>query len=150
MNDPIGRKKIFKTLAFLIVLIFLVNFVATKLYWYNSIWYFDMIMHFLGGFWLGLVTIWFLAGTRESFRLSLEPKALSGKLIFKIIFSVLLIGLFWEIFEIVVNNIFAQIPFSILDTLSDIFFDLTGGACSIFYFFFYFFKKIISSDKNTV
>jgi hypothetical protein len=137
MDNLIDRKKLFKTLAYLIVLIFLVNFVAVRLYWYNSIWYFDMLMHFLGGFWLGLAVIWLLAYKN----LSLE---LSWKLVFKIILSVFFIGLFWEFYEIVVNNIFAQMPFNILDTLSDIFFDLAGGAFSVFYFF----KKNHESERG--
>lgn len=112
------RKRLFKILAYLIVLIFLVNYVAVKLYWYNSIWYFDMIMHFLGGLWVGLISLYFFS--------SKTPYL-------KILLFVLFIGLGWEIFELLFNNIIAQNPFNALDTISDIFFDLSGGLCAILY-----------------
>lgn len=104
------------------IFIAFLNYVAVKLYWYTSIWYFDMIMHFLGGFWLGLA-LFYLFFTEN----------ISKIFIFKIILGVLIIGAFWEGYEILVNNNFAQIPFNLLDTLSDIFFDLTGGLCAILY-----------------
>ena len=81
-----------------------------------------MSMHFTGGFWLGLAMTWLL------YTVDLSPK-----FVLKIILSVLLFGVLWEIFEILVNNIIAQNPFSLLDTISDIFFDLSGGFCAILY-----------------
>ncbi len=81
------RKKLLKTAAYLIFLIFFINFVALRLYWYNSIWYFDMIMHFAGGFWLGLALLWIFSNDN-----------LSSRLIFKIILIVLLVGVLWEFY----------------------------------------------------
>jgi len=86
-----------------------------------------MIMHFLGGFWIGLTFFYFFPNTLESQKLSLG-------LILKIILGVLLIGIAWEIFEFIFNNYFAQNPFNSLDTTSDIFFDIAGGAFAILYF----------------
>ncbi len=85
-----------------------------------------MIMHSLGGLWIGFTLMWILSKS-ESFKLSL-------RLIFKIILGVLLIGIAWEIFEFIFNNYIAQNPFDILDTLSDIFFDLFGSVFAILYF----------------
>lgn len=141
MDSIIERKRLFKTLANSIILLFLLNYFAVKFYWYYSIWYFDMPMHFLGGFSTGLVVIWLLSFFNSSF-------ILTSKLIFKIIFGVLLIGILWEVFEILVNNITVQNSFNILDTTSDIFFDLAGGLFAIFYFFFYFLKKIIQNTES--
>ena len=47
---------------------------------------------------------------------------------------VFLIGFFWEIFEILVDKSITQDSFNILDTTSDMFFDLAGGGLSIIYF----------------
>ena len=52
------RKTLFTFLSLVVVFIFFLNFVAGKLYWYSSIWWFDILMHFLGGFWLGLLFLW--------------------------------------------------------------------------------------------
>ena len=75
---------------------------------------------------------------------------LSTKLIYQIILSVLFIGVSWELYEILVNNIIFQIPFNILDTISDIFFDSAGGTFAVFYFFFYFLKNITQNNENKI
>jgi len=87
-----------------------------------------MPMHFLGGFWLGLALIWLFS-----------VKELSFKIIFKIILGVFFIGILWELFEISIDKTITQNPFNILDTISDMCFDLAGGAFSIIYFF----KRIV-------
>ena len=128
-------KKLTKRLIYLILFILVVNFLSNKFYWYYSVWYLDMIMHFLGGFWVGLLAIYLF-----------PPKdyAFDVKTILKILLFVLLIGVGWEIFEILVNDVLARNPFNTLDTLSDIFFDLSGGAFAILYFL----KRIIMPIKE--
>jgi hypothetical protein len=113
------RKNILKRLVFLILFIFILNFAATNLYWYSSLAYLDMIMHFLGGFWVALAGFYVFS-----------PKINS---IFNLLFFVLLVGLGWEFYEILVNDVIAQNPFDYGDSLSDIFFDLFGGLCAILY-----------------
>jgi len=81
-----------------------------------------MIMHFLGGFWVGLAYFYIFL-----------LQNMSSRLIFKILFSVLIIGVGWEVYEILVNDILAQNPFNYIDTVSDLFFDLFGGLCAILY-----------------
>lgn len=121
-----GRRNFFKKLAYLIITIFAINYIAVKLYWYYSIWWFDMPMHFFGGFWIGLALIWLLSF--KYFPIQITPKS-----IFQVIIGVLIIGVGWEVFEIIVNNLTARMPFNTLDTLSDIFFDLAGGTFSLLY-----------------
>ncbi len=87
--------------------------------------------------------IWFYSG--ESLRLSPESKALSG-LIFKVIVSVLVVGILYELYEFLFYNYFGQNPFNTLDTISDIFFDLAGASFAILYFL----KGIMSNKGNTV
>jgi hypothetical protein len=128
-------EKLLMRLISLILLIFLLNFLAMKFYWYLSIWYFDMPMHFLGGIWLGLASIYFF-----------PLKDNSLKSIFKIFFIVLLVGVGWEVFEILVNKFTVQDPFNFLDTVSDICFDLAGGLFAIFYFI----KKVMFVEENAV
>ncbi|MFA5791755.1 MAG: hypothetical protein WC884_01815 [Candidatus Paceibacterota bacterium] len=141
MDSIIEKKRLFKTLANSIILLFLVNFFAVKFYWYYFIWYFDMSMHFFGGFCAGLVSIWLLSFLYSSFKLTFN-------LIIKIVLGVLVFGILWEVFEILVNNITVQNSFNTLDTISDIFFDLVGGLFAILYFFFYFLKKIIQNTES--
>lgn len=102
-----------------------------RFYWYSSIWYFDMPMHFLGGLWLGLALLWFF-----------KIKDISLKSIFYLILGVLLIGVLWEVFEVIIDEIITGNLFNTSDTISDIFFDLAGGTFAIFYFL-----KIMSIKK---
>lgn len=101
--------------------IFLMNLTAERLFWYSSIWWFDMVMHFLGGFWVSIFSIYIF-----SYKEVILP-------IFRIILFVLFIGILWEFFEIYSNNYIGGESFDMLDTVSDLFFDLSGGLCAILY-----------------
>lgn len=126
------KKKLSIRLTYLIFLILFLNVLAHRFYWYSSIWYFDMVMHFLGGLWLGLALVWIF-----------PPKEFSYGLFVRLILGVFCIGVAWEVFEIVVHIFTDQMPFNILDTFSDICFDLAGGIFS----FLYFFKRILFAEK---
>lgn len=124
INTIVDRKKLLLRVAFLICFIFLINALAIKFYWYYSIKWFDMPMHFLGGFWVGLAFLWFL-----------NIKSTDKISVYKIILGVLFVGLCWEVFEFFVNNLYlARYPFDKTDTIQDLFFDLFGGFLSVIYF----------------
>ncbi len=120
-NLIMNKEKLLKRMTFMVFFIFIVNFLAMKFYWYSSLWWFDMPMHFLGGFFLGMLGIYIL---------SLKDFNFSEFL--KIFLFVLVIGIGWEVFEVLVNQI-SHNPFYILDTISDIFFDVSGGLSAILY-----------------
>lgn len=116
------RKKLSLRLAYLILFIFIVNTLAMKLHWYSLIWFFDMPMHFAGGFFLALLTIWILE--RGKVRISF----------LKIFFGVLIVGIGWELFELITFESTLEISLNSLDTLSDICFDLAGGLTAIIWY----------------
>ncbi|HBA45767.1 hypothetical protein A2W67_01650 [Candidatus Nomurabacteria bacterium RIFCSPLOWO2_02_40_28] len=116
-----NRKRILKHLVFLMFFLFILNLIAQEFYWYFTIWYFDIIMHFLSGFWVGLFFLYVFYNEN-----------LFLKQILTVILGVLLIGVLWEAFEFFLN-IIAKEQFNIVDTASDIFFDLLGGLCAILY-----------------
>lgn len=130
------RIKLAKFLLFLMFFIFISDYVAKELYWYSSILWFDMVMHFLGGFWVGLFFIWFLA-----------PKNSSWRELIKVFIGVLIIGVLWEFFEVYIHNYISKYPFDIVDTLSDVSFDLAGGIFAVFYFFK---KRIMPETRSRV
>ncbi len=111
-------------IIFLIFFIFLLNYLAMKFHWLSSIWYFDMPMHFLGGFWLGLFALYLFS-----------PKNQSLSYISKVLLFVFLMGAGWEIFEIFIDKLITLNNFNYIDTASDMFFDFAGGLSAIFYFF---------------
>ncbi len=120
------RKKLSIRLALLILFIFIANLAAMKFYWYYAIWWLDMPMHFFGGLWLGLASLWFFSSPNSNF-------TLSTTLMLKVMLGVLLVGVSWELFEVLVNNFSTQNAFDSFDVASDICFDLAGGFFATFY-----------------
>lgn len=134
-----NSKKILIRTVLLVSFIFILNSLALKFYWYSSIWYLDMLMHFLGGMSSSLLIIYLISVRNNNVDLF--------KSIFKIIFFVFVIGFCWEIFEIVVNKLITKDSFNTFDTLSDISFDLTGG---IFLLIYYLYTPYLNLIENNV
>ena len=124
------RSIISRRLALYIVSLAVLNGFGSYLHWYESLWWYDMPMHFLGGvcvFYVGvIVALPFLP------RLGLKRfMALSVTL-------GLAMGLGWEAFEYYLYAHGGVILFIPLDSISDVCFDLAGifvaarSAASIF------------------
>lgn len=103
-----------------------------QFYWYTSIWYFDMIMHFLGGIWLSSAFVYFS-----------PPKEIKLVYALKILFVVFAVSFGWEVFEVLIDRFITHDAFNLLDTLSDLFFDMSGGSAAVIYLF----PKIMISDS---
>lgn len=116
------RNRLLKHIVLLMVFMFLANTVILKLHLYYSLWWIDMVMHFLGGLWVGLFFL-YVFYTRGWF---------SNKVL-AVILSVLFIGLLWELYELYIG-IIAHEAFSPRDTISDIIFDMAGGTLAVIYF----------------
>ena len=111
---------------------FLLDYATRKFYWYYTIWWFDMPMHFLGGIWVSLFFIYVF------FRNDLQFRAFG-----KVIFWVAVIGILWEGFEIFVNQHLGRMPFNALDSALDLALDLVGALVGVRLF-----KKIILTPKS--
>ena len=129
------RKKLKTCLVAATFLIYFLNYVALKFYWYYSIVWFDMLMHTLGGVWVAFILLWVF-----------PIKSQSKNYFLKIALGILFVGLSWEVFEFIFNNLIAGNPFDVLDTLSDIFFDMAGGVLTLFYFS----KRIMLKSTSAV
>ncbi len=82
-----------------VILIGLVNFVANYFYLYWSIWWFDNVAHFLGGFAMAFLCFWIFT---RIYIFKGAPRL--GNIIFISVSLMLVVGIGWEIFE-VINNI---------------------------------------------
>ena len=139
------RTKLLKPLLLLMFFLIAFHYVGLKFYWDYTTWWWDMIMHFLAGFWEGLLFLWFFSIKDIPFlKPSLDFR--DPKLFHKAIFYVLLIGLWWEIFEFYINNYLSMYSFDMIDTSSDVILVLAGGFLAISYFS----KRIMSSGQNNV
>lgn len=131
----IDRKKLFIRIALAVSFIFIANSMAFYFHWYSSLWWFDMVMHFFGGAWLGLLFLWLF-----------RAKQISNSVFLKVILSVLVVSLLWEVYEIVINDQIAKNTFDYQDSVSDLFFDLSGSFTALFYFIF----RIMRISPTTV
>jgi hypothetical protein len=86
-----------------------------RLYW--SLWWFDILMHFLGGLLIGLASAWSYVFVFK--------KGTSG-LVRTTLLSVLIVGIFWEIYEVYIGIQVTHEPY-IWDTSVDIIMDLVGA-----------------------
>jgi hypothetical protein len=127
--------------AFLVlVIVALLHFSAMYTNWYLLYWWFDVLMHFLGGLWVGLSTIWlfydsgffshnFSNNSRFSFEKSRHTLAL-------ITFaSLLAVGLGWELFEYSLGLTYIG-PWETypMDTITDIAMDLLGAYVGLLWY----------------
>lgn len=122
---------------YVVVLFFLIavlHILATVNLWYWVFPWFDIPMHFLGGFWTAMVFVYF----DRKFGFSvLEGKGFFVSLLLIVSFAAL-IGVLWEFFEfsysflIKFKNSSSIAQRGMADTLGDLFFDLIGGSVLAF------------------
>lgn len=115
----------------LVVLIFTADRLAQSFDWYWNYWWFDMVMHFSGGVFVGLsvLYIYFHSGY-------VSPR--HHQALFIILFALALgalIGVLWEFFEFGIDlytqktiNGITVMNQKVGDTLSDLFFDMFGAV----------------------
>jgi len=117
---------IFAVLSFVAVL----EYYATLNFWYWRFWWFDMIMHTLGGLSVGLTALWIIF-LRQS-KHSKEMRVLSVVLI--ALAAISAVGVGWEVFEIIAHRIFNLQIGGGWNTVSDLFFDLIGSSVAVIIF----------------
>jgi len=121
----------FSHLLYLVLIVAILHILALKFYFYSNVWWFDMVVHFLGGFWIALAVLWFLFFSGYI--------KLRGETYIHFLFiaslSALFAGIVWEIFE--VTNGVTSVLFRGYwkDTMSDIIFDCLGALASSRYLF---------------
>ena len=126
------KKETFLKLAVVLYVIATFNFLADYFHLYYILWWFDMPMHFLGGFWVGGMAIWFyLFNTRVNNKLTAFNRA--KKLIFYLA-AVMAVSLIWELFEFSLDTFVVSRTNDIIDTLSDLFMDALGAISVLAYF----------------
>ncbi len=129
-----------KFITGLLIFIVVVHFLALANYWYWTYQWLDILMHFLGGFWVAAVFI----RLNSEFRIkNLELISTNSTIIIIIITLsfVALIGIFWEFSEFLYDIFISSRGYSgflqlgAADTIADLFFDLLGGAVFLFIYY---------------
>lgn len=114
------------------VVLAILNLLAFEGFWYWRFWWFDILMHILGGVVISLFILWFYS-TIDDRGITESPEILVFTLS---ISSIILIGLFWELFEFTTDAFnrpaliakgFAAVQTGVVDTLSDLLSDILGA-----------------------
>ncbi len=121
-------------LLLFIVMIGVANAFANHFYLYWKISWLDMLMHFLGGIWIGLAILWmyYLSG---KFKDIPENRRRVSYVYILAITVTAVIGIFWEIFEFNLDFFIVFNEFNgFYDTASDILLALIGAIIVAKYF----------------
>ncbi len=119
------RKRIFTRAALATVGTFILNTIGVWLSVYSILWWYDMPMHYFGGLFTALLVISFLL------RYSFFQKASIQKVAWIVISITLLIGLVWEGYEVIFALMAGNVHL-VLDSISDLFFDMAGAVQAVF------------------
>ena len=120
------RTELFILSAFVTLAILYIAALSQDLFFY--IWWFDIPLHFLGGLWIGLTSI-YIYHHSERFK----PIVLENHLFLSIFLCVIVVGVLWEFFEYYTGLAFAFGNYP-LDTVKDMLMDILGGVVSYIYF----------------
>lgn len=113
--------------------------------WNYSLWWYDLLLHFLGGMWVAIAAKKFL----------IRPIGQIGRIgpIFLVAF-VALVGVTWEIYEFTIDELFFEeralwrAQEGNTDTMTDLMMDLVGGAVVSFYLTYRSYRSDRSNQKN--
>ena len=137
-----SRHRLLSILAMLVCAIALMHGAAIVFSLYWTLWWYDIVLHFLGGIFIGLLVLWvrLLSGYFSAPSFLWSP----GRLFLFTLFWTFIIGVGWEVFEWLAGNTWS-IEGYWLDTTLDVVLDLIGGIAG----FLYFIHKHISHDERS-
>ena len=121
------KKPLFKQTFFLLVIIGASDFFANTLYLYWTVWWYDMLMHFISGVCVGMATVLVIQ--------YFSHEEIGFKELIKIgIISSFVVGILWEFFELYFEaTTLADGVIYYRDTSSDLILDVCGGILGVIY-----------------
>ena len=128
------KSPLFASAFFALLLVGVTNLVGIFFHLFYTINWFDMGMHFLGGFFVAVSTLAIL--TRHTSNFSY------GQLLAWGLVSACILGILWELFELYFHITSLQSPSYIGDNGMDLTMDVFGGLLAVLYSYF----KIRTSD----
>ncbi|KKU68734.1 MAG: hypothetical protein UX89_C0002G0059 [Parcubacteria group bacterium GW2011_GWA2_47_16] len=111
---------------------------ATIFFLYSFYWWFDIPLHFLGGFCAGLISLYFYSHFRRG---NVIGRIVPGVLLAAIL-GTIVVGLGWEVFEYSAGITFNTVGNHALDTVKDLVMDILGGYAAYLYFIAQKFHKV--------
>ena len=134
------RDKLFIALFFLIVLIALLHISAIELSLYRLLWWFDVLVHFLAGLWVGGFSLWiyFRSGYIK------KPVQTIARAFIVVASAIAVISIVWEFYEIAIGIPIGE------NYVQDTTVDLIMGALGAFMGFVYYVRvHLVSTTIDT-
>lgn len=119
------------TISFLTILSILIfHYFALRYSWYWTIRWLDTPVHIVGGFWVSVTALW--VSLKSGY--IKDIRGYKSKTLLAMLISVLIVAVFWEIFELVFKITSLNSVGYWQDTLGDIFNTFIGGVVVFIYF----------------
>lgn len=125
----LDKKRFSIVLMILIYVILTLDLLAFKYFLYWRLWWFDVVMHFLGGVWIMLVSYYIFYVSDYAKHVRHLSKKYSPFILS--LSSIVFVGIFWELFEL---NMRVSVQANyVLDTSLDLFMDMSGWVVAYTY-----------------
>jgi hypothetical protein len=112
---------------FVLVGVALLHWIACVYDFYETTWWADTIMHFLGGLWTYLFILWV---SHTQYGVKLLPYTSARNLLIIILF----VGVAWELLELALGFTNVSDPRYPFDTPKDLVMDMLGAVVGLFFF----------------
>jgi len=121
------HKPLFKEIVILAVVVAFLHKMALSFHLYWSVWWFDILLHFLGGVTIGVIAlfVFFTSGYIK------YPSRHQIVVLSIVLGSVFIVGLVWELWELFAG--FSNVIEDCGDTITDLVVDLIGAVTAYFY-----------------
>lgn len=122
--------RFFTTLCGILIITAALHWAGTLFFLYWKILSFDIVVHTLGGLWIGGMALWlyYLSGF-------VRPRVWRRRWVYGIaVVWAFIIGIGWEVFEVVVGSVEADGSVYIIDTALDLIADGVGAMIVAAYF----------------
>src|SRR3989338_3960092 len=123
-NETMFKHPFFVFLFVMLVVLVVINNTALRHFWYWSYPWFDIVTHFMGGFWVGGMLLWFLFLSGKK----VDNAVRTRTLFIKTAVFVLVVALFWDGIEYGIGAVSIIQKGYFSDTIGDLF---VGVAASI-------------------
>jgi len=124
------KKKLLLISILTILFIAIFHYFALKNSWYWTFRWLDIPVHIVGGFWVSLTVLWICLKIKHIDSINGYKK----KALIAMLSSVLIVAIFWEIFELISGVTSLHSIGYWQDSLSDISNSFVGGIIAFLYF----------------
>jgi len=118
------------TLFFVLLAVAVIHLLGLAFFLYWRIWWLDIFNHFGGGFWVGGMVLWgyqrlFPSFSQNTSRVAFITLAILGAFV---------VGIWWEIYEVLIGSILLPSEEYFSDTIIDLIADTVGAIAAALLF----------------